>query len=157
MILTLFNSSSDWSAPGQQQVVDTITGYINGPKTPGLVILEHTNSAITVGGFIQVFPLIASTGWTFRSVLEVVNDGAVYLNANSSTSNVTPMGILLPYSTTTSSSSTPPSNTFTSSIRRASPTSSTSVKSSARSWSRPSIFGLFLFVLLSYASSGLTS
>ena len=148
-------SSSDWSAASQQVVVDTITGYLTGPKTPGLVLLEHTNSAITVGGFIAVYPLIAANGWSFRSTVEVLGGGRVYQNANSSTGDVSRKGILLnnPISSSSvlsSSSTVPPtsSSVYSTSFRRASPTSTPS-KSSAISWLLPSGFGLSLTVVLS--------
>jgi len=149
----IWNSdSSDWSANSPQQVVDTITGYITGPKTPGLVLLEHTNSAITVGGFMTVYPAIIANGWAFRSVMDVANDDTIYQNANSSTSSVTPMGVLphLVSSSSVASTTTATSATFTSSLRRASPTSSTSTKkSSAISWHVPSALGLVLLSGLS--------
>ncbi len=101
-------SSADWGATSQQQVVDTIGRYLSGPKSPGLVLLEHTNSAITVGGFIAAFPLIASNSWTFRSFAEVISGGQAYQNANSSTSGVTRKDILFNLPTTTSTSTSTP-------------------------------------------------
>jgi hypothetical protein len=149
-----FASSADWSATSPQQIVDTITGYITGPKTPGLVLLEHTNSAITIGGFMTVYPAIVANGWAFRSVMDVANDDTIYQNANSSTSSVTPMGILpnlvSSSSVASTATTTTTSATFSSSLRHASQTPSTSVqKSSAISWHVPSALGLFLTFVLS--------
>jgi hypothetical protein len=151
----IWNSdSADWSATSPQQIVDTITGYITGPKTPGLVLLEHTNSAITIGGFMTVYPAIVANGWAFRSVMDVANDDTIYQNANSSTSSVTPMGILpnlvSSSSVASTATTTTTSATFSSSLRHASQTPSTSVqKSSAISWHVPSALGLFLTFVLS--------
>jgi hypothetical protein len=144
-------SSSDWSAPDQQNVIDNIAKYLTGPKTPGLVLLEHTNSAITIGGFMAVFPLIAANGWSFQSTAELLGAGRVYLNANSSTSDVSKKGVLLNEASSVLSSSTvppTPSSVYSTSFRRASPTPTARHRSSTVSWLRPSRFGLFLTVAL---------
>jgi len=153
--MNIYFSSSDWSATSQEQVVGTITGYLTGSKTPGLVLLEHTNSAITVGGFIAAFPLIAANGWSFRSTAELLGGGRSYQNANSSASDVSRKGILLndvgSSSVVSSSSTVPPtpSSVYTTSFRRASPTPTSTQKNSAVSWLRPSSFALLSTVILS--------
>ena len=67
--------------------------WITGPKSPGLIILEHELSNDTVGAFIQAFPLIAQNGWTFESVARL-DGGAVYQNAPDSTGAVQPADII---------------------------------------------------------------
>jgi len=116
-------------------------------------MLEHTNSAITVGGFMDAFPLIAANGWSFRSTAEVLGGGRAYQNANSSASDVSRKGILLnevvPSSTVSSTVPPTPSDTYTTSFRRASSTPTATKKNSAISWLRPSSFALFSIVILS--------
>ena len=74
--------------------MDKLAEFLARPKSPGLITLEHEIKDVEVGGFINAFPLIASNGWKFRSLAEVM-DGRVYQNANSSTSDVSKKGILL--------------------------------------------------------------
>jgi len=71
----------------------TLTSYTNhpfsqpAPKNPGLIILEHELSDITVDSFIATFPNISSNGWKFASLAKVVNDGRTYQNAEDSDSD----------------------------------------------------------------------
>ena len=80
-----------------------------GPKSPGLIILEHEITDLTVTAFINSFPLIATNGWTFSSLAKVVNsDGHSYQNALDSSSNdVKPAGVLVAPSSSVISTSTP--------------------------------------------------
>lgn len=50
------------------------------------MILEHEISDLTVGAFIDAFPLIAQNGWKFESLAGAYG-GGVYQNAESSTSD----------------------------------------------------------------------
>ena len=93
-----------------------MTQWLTGPKSPGLVILEHeltTNAAQT---FIDAYPLITQNGWKIVSVAQMEGQGA-YLNSNDSVSPVQKFDGVLgsqysnappPSSTTQISSSTPP-------------------------------------------------
>ena len=82
----------------------------SGPKSPGLIILEHELTMTTVDGFISSFPLIAANGWTFASLARVINtDGYSYQNAQDSTSNdVKVAGILVQASSSAITTSTTP-------------------------------------------------
>ncbi|KAI9574858.1 carbohydrate esterase family 4 protein [Boletus coccyginus] len=63
--------------------------WLTGPKTPGLVILEHELSDLSVSSFISAYPLMVANGWKLVSLAQVDGLGA-YQNALDSTSPVTP-------------------------------------------------------------------
>ncbi|CAA7259763.1 unnamed protein product [Cyclocybe aegerita] len=77
----------DWNAPDAAHIQASMTGFLASPKSPGLMILEHESKDITVAGFIQSYPMIASNGWNFASLARVIGDGRAYQNAQSSSSN----------------------------------------------------------------------
>ncbi|KAH9943415.1 uncharacterized protein BXZ73DRAFT_97456 [Epithele typhae] len=77
--------TEDWSigeAGGatRPQVDANLQKWITGPKSPGLIILEHELSNDTTGAFIQAFPLIAQNGWKFESLARL-DGGDVYHNS----------------------------------------------------------------------------
>lgn len=90
-------------------VVGRMSEFLRSPKSPGLITLNHENSAVTVGGFITSFPQIASNGWTFTSLAQALSGGQSYQNAQSSISDVTKKGVLnqVVSSSTTSTSASP--------------------------------------------------
>ncbi|TBU32745.1 hypothetical protein BD311DRAFT_713628 [Dichomitus squalens] len=113
--------TEDWSigSPGgatRDAVNANLQKWITGPKSPGLIILEHELSNETVGAFIQAFPLIAQNGWKFESIAEINNTG-VYQNSPDDNGAVVPgtVGVpaSAPASTTSSSASAAPSNATT--------------------------------------------
>ncbi|KAI0774298.1 hypothetical protein C8Q74DRAFT_1218124 [Fomes fomentarius] len=84
--------TEDWSvgSPGGStvdQVNADLHKWITGPKSPGLVILEHELNNITVGAFINAYPLIAQNGWKFESLARLAN-ADVYQNAVDNTGDV---------------------------------------------------------------------
>ncbi|PFH52725.1 carbohydrate esterase family 4 protein [Amanita thiersii Skay4041] len=87
----------DWSLTTNgttpQIVQSSMHEWISGPKSPGLIILEHEVSDQSVSAFIEAYPSIRSNGWNFASLAQVV-DGKVYQNADNSTSAVTMVGIM---------------------------------------------------------------
>jgi chitin deacetylase len=58
-----------------------------GPKSPGLIILEHELKAETIAAFKHIFPIVKQTGWTFASVSQLFNDKTPYQNAGTSTNS----------------------------------------------------------------------
>jgi len=98
----------------------------SGPKTPGLIILEHEITDLTITAFINSFPLIATNGWTFSSLAQVVNDGRSYQNALDSSSNdVKVAGVLVaPSSSVITTSSFPTSSASATADHNSSPTPS---------------------------------
>ncbi|KDQ07998.1 carbohydrate esterase family 4 protein [Botryobasidium botryosum FD-172 SS1] len=54
-------------------VTANLTNWLNGPKSPGLLILEHELTNDTVNCFINTYPLHASNGWISKSIPDVFN------------------------------------------------------------------------------------
>jgi chitin deacetylase len=67
--------------------------WLAGPKTPGLMILEHDLSAKSVQAFIDAYPAMKSNGWDIRSVPDAF-DSPWYFNA--ATSNATVVADMSP-------------------------------------------------------------
>ncbi|KAI0719530.1 hypothetical protein C8T65DRAFT_568947 [Cerioporus squamosus] len=89
--------TEDWSigsAGGatRPQVDANLKTWITGPKSPGLIILEHELSNNTVDAFMQAFPLIAQNGWKFESLARL-DGGSVYQNSPDDSSDVTPQSV----------------------------------------------------------------
>lgn len=100
------HDTEDWAQSSTPPIEAAMTGFLASPKSPGLIILEHELTDVTVDGFIQAFPMIKQNGWNFASLAQVMGNGSSYMNAQSSTSDdVTPMGLLAAEQTTSSSSS----------------------------------------------------
>ncbi|KAL4259230.1 chitin deacetylase [Pleurotus pulmonarius] len=108
----------------------SMTEWLTGPKSPGLIILEHDTSDAAVDAFISAYPHIKANGWRFVSQAELPNGaGAVYQNEDDQ-GNVTPNAVAakleLPTSPTTSATSQLPSQPPL--TLKAIPTSSSSSK-----------------------------
>jgi len=98
-----------------------MTKWLNGPKSPGLMILEHELDDDTVQAFEDAYPLMVETGWKIESAARI-NGTGVYLNSEDNNSPVDQVdGVLVQetYSIPSSSStpvSTPANPTSTSSV-----------------------------------------
>ncbi|KAK7695815.1 hypothetical protein QCA50_000453 [Cerrena zonata] len=90
--------TEDWSLTSggttPQKVNASMTQWLTGPKSPGLIILEHELSDQSVQAFIDAYPVMKQNGWNTVSVGQIDGESA-YVNSPSSTGNVTPMGIVL--------------------------------------------------------------
>ncbi|KAJ7171527.1 carbohydrate esterase family 4 protein [Mycena filopes] len=144
--------TEDWSLsdspPGTtpQKVNASLTKWLTGPKSPGLVILEHELSVASVKSFIAAYPVMKSNGWDVVSLAQAVgnaSDGgaAAYQNAASDTSPVNAVDIIdaksvgLPVSSSSvASSSSPPTGSQTGGS--ATPSSSSSSTSKPNTASR---------------------
>ncbi|KAF7298346.1 Carbohydrate esterase family 4 protein [Mycena kentingensis (nom. inval.)] len=157
--------TDDWSLtdspPGTSlsKINASMTKWLTGPKTPGLIILEHELSNQSVASFKAAYPLMKANDWQVVSLAQLVGNGTAYQNAQNSGSAVTPVVNIVdaknvsiaPSSSaaTTSASGTAPSQTASA------PSESPSTKpNGALLASRTSsagvaiavIFGLFLCV-----------
>ena len=98
-----------------------MTKWLNGPKSPGLMILEHELDDDTVQAFEDAYPLMVQTGWQIESAARI-NSTSVYLNSEDNNSPVDQVdGVLVQetYSLPSPSStsvSTPANPTSTSSV-----------------------------------------
>jgi len=92
--------------------------WITGPKSPGLIILEHELTNNTVGAFMNAYPAMKSNGWTLPSVARIAQSivdnttGNVYWNApNGNSGTVTSTSFALGAPTGAASGTSTPSAT----------------------------------------------
>jgi len=114
------HDTSDWN--GTPQSIETaLTSFLASPKSPGLIILEHELTDITVNGFITAYPQIQANGWNFASLAQLIGNGTSYQNAASSTSDDVKAGDIVSSVSSSSiqSTSTPASSTTSSSTATA--------------------------------------
>lgn len=69
-----------------------MSGWISGPKSPGLNILEHELNDNTVNVFKDSYPKIISNGWSIKSVADAWGM-QWYQNSESNTGDVTSMAV----------------------------------------------------------------
>lgn len=102
--------SQDWtmSGPGGTTlpaIQAAFTGWLNGPRSPGLIVLEHEISPGDVTAFINMYPLIAAAGggapWRATSIAQLFDEHANatngegwYQNADNNTASVTVADII---------------------------------------------------------------
>jgi chitin deacetylase len=55
--------------------------FCSGPKSPGLMILEHELSDLSVGAFMAAYPLMKSAGWNLQSAARLINTDGAYRNS----------------------------------------------------------------------------
>ncbi|PPQ91816.1 hypothetical protein CVT25_000265 [Psilocybe cyanescens] len=146
--------TSDWNGT-PQSIGTALTGFLASPKSPGLIILEHELTDITVNAFIAAYPQIKSTGWNFSSLASVVGDGRTYQNAQNSASNdVQPDSILVgAASSAVNSSSTIASSTSTGSTAGV---TSSGASSAAASGSSNTKSSAALPIISSFTSAHIT-
>ena len=147
-------STLDWSlttgGTTPEAVNASLTQWLTGPKSPGLIILEHELTNQSSQSFIDAYPLMSSTGWNIFSTTKLEGQ-TVYFNSKDSVSPVQQVaGVLganyvnLP--TTTSSpipTSTPPPPTPTNSTTN----SNTSQSDKNKNGSSQSVVSKFAGVL----------
>ncbi|KAG9010174.1 hypothetical protein FRB90_008006 [Tulasnella sp. 427] len=83
--------TDDWEIPEgkntESAVAKMFQKWLTGPKSPGLIILEHELADSTVDAFINAYPLMKSNGWDTRSIPDLFGAG-YYQNAEDNTSPV---------------------------------------------------------------------
>ena len=109
-------STNDWTmetgGTTLQAINTSMTKWLNGPKSPGLIILEHELDNQTVQAFENAYPLMIQSGWKLESTAQI-NGSSVYLNSQDSESPVEKVdGVLVQqtYSIPSASSSSGPAN-----------------------------------------------
>ncbi len=100
--VSVFVSTEDWSigSPGGAtlpQVEANLQKWITGPKSPGLIILEHELSNSTVSAFINAFPSVKTNGWTVNSLAQL-DGGSAYQNADGDDGDIQAVTGVLAYS-----------------------------------------------------------
>ncbi|THG95798.1 hypothetical protein EW026_g5905, partial [Hermanssonia centrifuga] len=120
--------TEDWSigeAGGttSDAVHASLTKWLTGPKSPGLIILEHELTTSTVQAFIDAFPMIKGNGWDITSVSELYS--SPYQNADGDNGAVTPVTEVVAFDGTVSTSSTNSSGSSSSTTTAAGSASAT--------------------------------
>lgn len=118
-----FFSSNDWTlgTPGGttvQAIQASFQGWLSGPQTTGLIVLEHelTNDAVTA--FMNVYPVMKQYNWNLKSAV-MLNATSGWFNSEDDTTQPTliPLtaggngGVGLIAATSTSTSTPPPTST----------------------------------------------
>ncbi|KAF8910686.1 hypothetical protein CPB85DRAFT_1253239 [Mucidula mucida] len=99
-VRALQRSTEDWSmatnGTTMQAINASMTQWLTGPKSPGLIILEHELTDDTVQAFMDAFPVMKSNGWETKSVALLSADSA-YQNSDGTgdSSTVTPDSVIL--------------------------------------------------------------
>ncbi|VDB90094.1 unnamed protein product [Peniophora sp. CBMAI 1063] len=124
--------TEDWSMATTdltlQSVENSLHGWYAGPKSPGLIILEHELTNDTVGAFINTFPAAMSAGWKAVSVAQLDGLNTPYQNAEGAEGQPTVANIIVDAS---ASSSTAASTAGSSATASASGSSSNHASASA--------------------------
>ncbi|KAG8913290.1 hypothetical protein FRC01_004621 [Tulasnella sp. 417] len=83
--------TDDWEIPEgkntESHVASEFQKWLTGPKSPGLIILEHELTDSTVNAFIHAYPIMKSNGWDTRNIPDLFG-ASYYLNALDNTSPV---------------------------------------------------------------------
>ncbi|KLO19951.1 glycoside hydrolase/deacetylase [Schizopora paradoxa] len=71
------HDTEDWAIPSGGQTLDGVNNnmqqWLTGPKSPGLIILEHELYQQTVQAFMTNYPLMAQNGWKTVSTVVTTN------------------------------------------------------------------------------------
>ncbi|KAF9266358.1 chitin deacetylase [Marasmius fiardii PR-910] len=114
--------SQDWRISQGGQTLDGVNAdmdkWLTGSKSPGLIILEHELTNITVQGFMGNYPKIKSNGWNTKSVAQLFGDA--YQNTKGD--QVTSANVYLPQNGDTSTNTTTSTSSSVSSTTTASRT-----------------------------------
>ncbi|KAK7044325.1 carbohydrate esterase family 4 protein [Favolaschia claudopus] len=92
--------TDDWSLtdspPGTtaQKINSSMHTWLTGPKSPGLIILEHELSDQSVAAFMAAYPVMQQNNWNIMSLADLVGHNASYQNSDSNTSPVNGVDIV---------------------------------------------------------------
>jgi chitin deacetylase len=133
--------SADWAIGNQAQYTNAsvnamMAGWLSGPKSPGLCILEHELNPNTIGVFETNYPLMVSNGWKVETIADAWSMDW-YQNSPSNTGPVTSMavgsGALLVNSSSSAMSASSTSTSASVSSSSSQSSSATSMTSTAKS------------------------
>ncbi|KAJ7923398.1 chitin deacetylase [Mycena leptocephala] len=92
--------TSDWSLtdtpPGTTAAAinTSMHQWLTGPKSPGLIILEHELSNQSVASFVAAYPVMKQNNWNIVSLAQLIGNNASYQNADNSTSPVNAVDVI---------------------------------------------------------------
>ncbi|KAI5120667.1 hypothetical protein M0805_006956 [Coniferiporia weirii] len=142
--------TEDWSigSPGGTTVAkveQNMQTWLSGPKSPGLIILEHELTNNTIQCFMNAWPLVAQNGWKPVSQAELDTSVSVYQDGGESD---TPFNSLIANTASTSSSeaSSTSSSSGGSALRGTDSAAQVKASSSASPGGRPSLTAIGLLV-----------
>ncbi|KAL0064023.1 hypothetical protein AAF712_009091 [Marasmius tenuissimus] len=73
--------SEDWKMTTNEKTTEALLrdmdGWLAGPKTPGLIVLEHELTEQTVQAFTEAYPRIKNNGWRTESLLALLSDSVL--------------------------------------------------------------------------------
>ncbi|KAJ7114836.1 carbohydrate esterase family 4 protein [Mycena epipterygia] len=91
--------TADWSlttgGTTAAAINSSMTQWLTGPKSPGLIILEHELSDQSVNAFIAAYPVMQQNNWNLASLAQLMGNNASYMNAASSTGAVNAVADIL--------------------------------------------------------------
>ncbi|KAJ7084618.1 carbohydrate esterase family 4 protein [Mycena belliarum] len=148
--------TGDWSLTAKggttpQAINSSMTQWLTGSKSPGLIILEHELSTESVASFVAAYPIMQQNNWKLASLAQLMGGNASYQNAANNLSPVNPANNILgaksapaPVASSTTKSAGPPNSAKvaaqqTSAKGSPSTSANTPNKSSAAapSWAKP--------------------
>ncbi|KAJ7142131.1 carbohydrate esterase family 4 protein [Mycena crocata] len=90
--------TEDWSLTSggttPQAVNSSMTKWLTGPKSPGLIILEHELSDESVKSFISAYPVMQQNNWKLMSLAQLVGNNTAYQNSPSNTGPVNQVNVI---------------------------------------------------------------
>ncbi|KAJ7179167.1 carbohydrate esterase family 4 protein [Mycena filopes] len=139
MTTVIWNQDTeDWSlttgGTTSQAINSSMAEWLTGPKSPGLIILEHELSNLSVASFMAAYPVMKQNSWNTGSLAQMVEGTSAYQNAPSSSGAVTPADVILAANSASPAASGSPSGSPSgSSTQRSSQTGSPSGSGSSAS------------------------
>jgi len=74
------HDTNDWGLPGGQTKPETFQAdylsWAQGPKSPGLIVLDHETSPEAVNEFCKAFPKVKENGWKTGSLATILSTEA---------------------------------------------------------------------------------
>ncbi|KDQ51252.1 carbohydrate esterase family 4 protein [Jaapia argillacea MUCL 33604] len=153
------HDTNDWNfgnaGVSAQSIQSAMTGWLTGPKTPGLIILEHELNQGAVNAFEAAYPLMISNGWNLVSAAQILN-GHSWMNGTDNGGVLPVAATPTTSSTSTSSTAAPSSSSATRSGANGAASSSASHKSGASTTKLPgwTVYSGLFTVLLGLFSAG---
>ncbi|KAJ7119106.1 glycoside hydrolase/deacetylase [Mycena epipterygia] len=91
--------TADWSLTSggttAAAINSSMTQWLTGSKSPGLIILEHELSDQSVASFVAAYPVMRQNNWNTVSLAQLMGNNASYINAASSTGPVNAIADIL--------------------------------------------------------------
>ncbi|KAJ7119121.1 hypothetical protein C8R44DRAFT_878626 [Mycena epipterygia] len=91
--------TEDWSLTSggttAAAINSSMTKWLTGPKSPGLIILEHELSNQSVAAFVAAYPVMRKNNWNTVSLAQLMGNNASYMNSASSTGPVNAIADIL--------------------------------------------------------------